>query len=258
MKQASFTAKELFGMAYLTKKPKMYGIPNATGLEHNFVLQAVLDSLVSQNIADMDIDGQITLRPEYFATVSTYCDCQKCLTVNMRAEDKTERSYIFWLQDDECTMAEVAGNLYVFSSIDAAMVEAMVGQLLCSAEVRELTSEVVIPQLALVKAKRACVKGDYVEAIRIIRQGGATSNISNVILSGIQGNAYYMGLVYMAMQTGECQKQDLSYIYKEGVLLSLGQTIANLRTCATFTPIKCEDMHSAVNVLIHSFLEKKE
>lgn len=258
MLQSSFTAKELFGMAYLMKKPKMYGIPDAMGAERNFALQAVLDELVSQNIVDMDMDGQITLRPEYFATVSAYCDCQKCLTVNMRAEDKTEHSFIFWLRDAECTMAEVVDDRYVFSRTDAAMVEAVVGQLLCSAETRELTSEVVIPQLALVKAKRACVKGDFPEAIRILRQKGATSNVSNAILSGLQGNAHYLGLVYMDVQVGECQKQELSYIYKEGVLLSLGQKIANLRTCATFTQMKCEDMHEEVNVLVRSFLEKKE
>ena len=57
MKQSSFTATELYGMAYLMKKQKMYGIPNAMGTDRNIALQTVLDGLVSQGIANMDMDG---------------------------------------------------------------------------------------------------------------------------------------------------------------------------------------------------------
>ena len=257
MKQTSFTAKELFGMAYLMKKQKMYGIPNAMEQERNFMLQAVFDGLVAQNIADMDMDGVVTLRPAYFETVDTCCDCQKCLTLNVRTEDRTEHSYIFWLRNAAYTMAEVVDDRYVFSKTEGVMVEAMVNGLLCAPEVGTLTAEAVIPQLEIVKAGRACKKGDYAEALRIIRRGGATADVSNTIIAGLQKNAYYLGLVYMDMQTGDCQKQDLSYVCNEGVLLSLGQTVANLRTCATFTPIKREDMHDAVKVLVHRFLEKE-
>ena len=66
-----------------------------------------------------------------------------------------------------------------------------------------------------------------------------------------------MGLVYMDMLTGSCQKQDLSYICSDGILLSLGQTVANLRTCATFTPTHRQDMHEAVMALVNNFLEKE-
>ncbi len=260
MKQASFTAKELFGMAYLAKKEKMYGVPDVLGAERNVALQTVIDELVSQKIADINIDGQIALRPEYFSTVNTYCDCQKCMTVNARTEDGTECSYIFWLKDTEYALAEVVDNLYVFTSTDPDMIKALISQLLCSDQAQKLTPMVVIPQLELVKAKRACVKGDYEETTRIIRQCGASPDVSNAIVSGLQGNAYYLGLLYMNMDmpTGECQKQDLSYVCNDGLLLSLGQTVANLRTCATFTPINCEDMHDAVKALMHRFLEKKE
>lgn len=258
MKQASFTAKELFGMAYLVKKEKMYGVPDVLGTERNIALQTVIDELVSQKIADINIDGQIALRPEYFSTVNTYCDCQKCMTVNARTEDGTECSYIFWIKDAEYVLAEVVDNQYVFTSTDPDMIKALISQLLCSYQAIELTPMVVIPQLELVKAKRTCVKGDFAETTRIIRQCGASPAVSNAIVAGLQGNAYYLGLVYMDMQTGECQKQDLSYVCNDGVLLSLGQTVANLRTCGTFAPINCEDMHDAVKALMHRFLEKKE
>lgn len=258
MKQASFTAKELFGMAYLAKKEKMYGVPDVLGTERNVALQTVIDELVSKKIADMNIDGQTALRPEYFSTVNTYCNCQKCMTVNARTEDGAEHSYIFWLSDAEYALADVVDDQYVFTSTCPDMIKALVSQLLCSAQAKELTPVVVIPQLELVKAMRTCVKGDYAGTTRIIRQCGASPDVSNTIVAGLQGNAYYLGLVYMDMLTGECQKQDLSYICNDGVLLSLGQTVANLHTCATFTPVKCEDMHDAVKVLVHSFLEKKE
>lgn len=257
MKQASFTAKELFGMAYIMKKKKMYGIPDAMEKEHNAALQVVLDGLVSQNIADMNMDGQITLHPEYFATVDTYCDCQKCLTVNARTENKTEHSFIFWLKDSECIMAEVIDDHYVFSQTDSDMVRAIIDRLLYTGEIHVSATEMVIPQLELVKAKRACVKGDYAEMTRVVRQCGATQDVSNAIVAGLQGNAYYVGLVYMDIQTGICQRQDLSYICNDGVLLSLGQTVANLRTSVTFTPVKCEDMHNAAKVLVNIFLEKE-
>lgn len=258
MKQSSFTAKELFGMAYLAKKEKMYGVPDVLGAERNVALQTVIDELVSKKIADINIDGQIALRPEYFTTVNTYCDCERCMTVNARTENGTEHSYIFWLKDTEYVLAEVIDNQYVFTSTDPDMIKALISRLLCSYQAKELTPMVVIPQLEIVKAKRACVKGDYAETTRIIRQCGASPDVSNAIVDGLQGNAYYLGLVYMDMQTGECQKQDLSYVCNDGVLLTLGQTVANLRTCATFTPINCEDMHDAVKALMHRFLEKKE
>ena len=153
MKQASFTAKELFGMAYLAKKEKMYGVPDVLGAERNVALQTVIDELVSQKIADINIDGQIALRPEYFTTVNTYCDCERCMTVNARTENGTEHSYIFWLKDAEYAMAEVVDDRYVFTSTDTDLINALIDQLLCSTQAKELTPVVVIPQLELVKAK---------------------------------------------------------------------------------------------------------
>lgn len=256
MRQSSFTAKELYGMAYLAKKQKMYGVPDAMGADRKAELQTVLDGLVSQGIADMDMDGKITLRADYFPTVSYYCDCEKCLTVNVRKEDSTEQSVIFWLHNDGGVMAEVMDDRYVFSAVDMDTVKAMVNGLLCTDSTKELTAPVVIPQLDIVKAKRACLRGNYAEAVRMMRQSGADSRISNAIVSGLQGHAYYLGLLYMDMQTGTCRKKDLSFLYSDGMILSLGQTVANLRTCATFTTITREDMHDTVRSFVNEFAQK--
>lgn len=256
MKQSSFTAKELFAMAYLMKKQKMYGIPDAMGTERNAVLQAVLDGLVSQGIANMDIDGHITVLPEYFATVNTICDCQKCLTINVRKSDTKEQSFIFWAIDGVWVMSEIVEDRYVFSQTDADMIRAITAGLLNVGEVREMNSQAVVPQLDIVKAKRACAKGNHIEANRIIRQCGVDPKTSNVITAGLCGSTYYLGLVYMDMCTGACEKQDMSFIYNDGVLLALDQMVSNLRTCATFTSIGDDDLRSRVDSLLSSFLEK--
>lgn len=256
MKQSSFTAKELFGMAYLMKKQKMYGIPDAMGTERNAVLQAVLDGLVSQGIANMDIDGHITILPEYMTTVNSICDCQKCLTINVRKSDAEEQSFIFWAIDGVWVMSEVVEDRYVFSQTDADMIRAIAVGLLNVGEVRELNSQAIVPQLDIVKAKRACAKGDHIEANRIIRQCGVDPTTSNVITAGLCGHTYYLGLVYMDMRSGNCEKQDMSFICNDRVLFALDQTVANLRTCATFTSISCDDLCNRVDSLLSSFLEK--
>ncbi|MBE6947723.1 MAG: hypothetical protein E7454_05685 [Ruminococcaceae bacterium] len=256
MKQSSFTAKELFAMAYLLRKPKMYGIPNVMGADRNVSLQVVLDELVSQGVADMDMDGHISLRPEYYTMVNGFCDCQKCLTVNARYNEASMQNIIFWLYDDSWIMSEVIDDRYVFSQADADTIRAIVNNSFCTAEMQELKPEVVIPQVQIGKAKRACLKGNFVEAFRMIRQYGADSDTSSTIVAGLQGSSYYLGLVYMDMQSGACQKQDCSFLYSDSVLLSLDQTVANFRTCATFTPITCADMRHKVNSLLDSFLTK--
>ena len=258
MKRSCFTAKELFGMAYLMKKQKMYGIPDAMGAERNMTLQDVLDDLLSQNIAEMDIDGRITLKSEYFPTVNIFCDCQKCLTVNVHTENMSEHSVIFWQQDAVFYMAEVIDDRYVLAQTDEEMVKAMVSGLLFGGDTRIAAYVDVIPQMSIVKAKRVCEKGDYSQAINLIRQCGVSSDVCNVIVSGLCGNAYYLGLVYMDMRTGVCQKRESSFLGSNKTLLSLGQTTANLRTCATFTSVKREEMHNDVKSLVNSFLDKGE
>lgn len=258
MKQASFTAKELFGMAYLMRKRKMYGIPDVLGPERQIAIQDAIDALISQDIATMDMDGKIALQPVYAETVNTYCDCRKCLTVNVRLEDGVEHSYIFWQQADSYTMAEVVDDRYVFSRVDAQMVAAMVGQNLWKGESRAELSETVIPQLEIVKAKRVCKKGDCVEAARMIRRHCADGAVSNVIDAGLQETSYFLTVVYMDMQTGQCQKKERIYIADKDLLLSLGETTVNFRTCATFTPVTGGEMQAAVGALVDGFLDEKE
>jgi hypothetical protein len=256
MKQSSFTAKELFAMAYLLRKHKMYGIPNAIGPERNAVLQTVFDGLVAQGVADMDIDGHITVRSEYFAMINTICDCQKCLTINVRKDDAREHSLIFWAYNGAWVMSEVVEDRYVFSKTDTDMIKAIYEGFLYAGETKVLSSQAVVPQMDIVKAKRACLTGNYTEAVRLVRQCGIDPVISNVIADGLQGNAYYLGLVYMDMRQGDCKKQEVSFICSDGVLLSLDQMVANLRTCATFTPISRDDLRNRVDFLLNSFLEK--
>ena len=61
----------------------------------------------------------------------------------------------------------------------------------------------------------------------------------------------------MNMRSGEMAKETLSFIGSEGVVLSLGDTVANLRTCATFATVPSADMHRAANTMIHTFFDKE-
>ncbi len=258
MIQNSFTAKELFTMAYLLKKQKMYGLPYEMGKKQHEEMQLVIDELLTQGIVQMDMDGNIEVLPAYGDLVNIYCDCNKCLTINVRKEDMTTQSLIFWVYNNTCFMAECVDDHYIFSPIDDFIVKATIVDLLCTVDADILSEPVVIPQISVIKAKRACTKGKYNDAIQIIRQCGASSDVCNAIVSGLEERAYYFGLVYMDIHTGVCDKKELTYLCTNKILLSLEQTTVNFRTCAVFTPIDCHDMHNAVNTYVNEFMSKED
>jgi len=258
MKQSSFTAQELFAMAFLMNKQKMYGIPDVMGQARTVALQEALDGLVAQGVADMNIDGQIHLREDYHRLVDSYCDCNRCLTVNVRKQTGAEESVIFWLYDSSYFMAEVMDEHYVFSRADAETVSALITQALYKEHTEKSDWELVIPQTELLKARRACIRGKLEEATQILRQNGAGVNVASFVIQGLQKNAYYFGVVSMLIENSACEKKDLTYLVNDNSALRLDQTVANLRTCAKFSSVSSEEMQHTVKTLVDEFMQGGE
>ena len=258
MKQSAFTAQELFCMAYLMRKPKMFGIPNVMGKEPEKTLQSVIDNLITQQIAAMDMDGRVSLCEEYRALVDAISDCKKCLTINVQRENRNTQNMIFWLYNGQGMMAEVIGERYIFSAADEVMVRALVDGVLDSNACNKQVADTVIPHIQMVKAKRHCQNGELEAAIRLLRQNGADDEIACVLVDGLLEKANYLGALLMDMRSGECVKTKKAYLSSGGVLLTLNETVINLRSCIAFSGITTDDMRCEMKALVDSFLERGE
>lgn len=256
MIQYGFTARELFCMAYLTQKKKMYGIPDQMGTDRQAMMQSVIDSLIDKQIAVMDMDGHVSLADEYCELISFVSDCRKCLTINIQKEDQTTQSVILWKYNGRYLMAEAIGERYVMSAVDQSMIRAMTPSVIPKREYSDQTAEAVIPRIELVKAKRFCQSGKQEDAIRVLRQNGADERLASAIAEGLSERAYYLGILYMDVKQDECAKMESAFLSNQDVLLQLSQTIVNFRTCAVFSEVTSESMQNAIAQTIENFLNE--
>lgn len=255
MMQMAFTAQELYCMAYLQGKHKMYGIPNAMVVNREKQIQEAINSLLAQNLATMDIDGNISLDTHYHTIVDFYCDCQKCLAVTLQKENQKQR-LIIWKYDDQYMMAEVVGIRYVFSSVDETMVRDLLNGVLYCEDICCNIPEAIVPQIQLKKAKRLCCNENIDEAIRLLRQNGVGEDMAGLIVDVLLEKAYCLGLIYMDMQSSPSSKTEKMFLAGNNILLSVGTTKLNLRSCATFQTISLPEMHKDYSQIVNSFVKE--
>lgn len=255
MNRFTFTAQELFCMALLANKHKMYGIPDKFGADRRVEIQTTLDSLLQSDIATMDMDGRMMLEEVYHEIVEFVCDCHECITINNQQKDECSSS-IVWKRDDRFLMAEAIGSQYMLSFADPIMVQSLFAALIAQEKIRTQFTETIVPQIVLTKAQRMCSGGKTEDAVHLLRQHGADEGVALAVADGLSQKARYVGVLHMRPTAETCKKIECSYLLSRGMCLRLGQTVRNLRSCVVFTEVEPVTLNQAVMNIAEKFLKE--
>ena len=258
MKRMRFTAQELYVLAATAGKGKMYGIPDGFAWVPDEELQAarqqVSDALLEEDVLAMDFDGKLSVAADYQELVDVYCDCKKCLTVNRQSTDGKSEDLIFWQKDGNIYRAEIDEDWYAISNVSPFEAEASVVAENWPERTSQPSADVIIPQIALTKAKRYAMNGNTEEAHRILRQNGADDRTAAVLCDGLQERAQYVGLLLMDMRSGDCKKTESAFLSSRGINFVMGTTVVNFRTCTTFTECEGAEAQRQIKELVSAFL----
>lgn len=261
MKRMRFTAQELYVLAAAADKGKMYGIPDGFAWvpdeELQITRQQVSDALLEEDVLEMDFDGKLSLSGDYQELVGVYCDCQKCLTVNRQSTDGSSEDLIFWKKDGNIYRADIGEDWYTFSRISPVEAEASVTAEDWPERPPQSSADIVIPQIALTKAKRYAMNGNEEETLRILLQNGADDRTAAVICDGLQERAQYIGLLLMDMRSGNCEKTQSAFLSSRGITFAMDTTVVNFRTCTTFTEWEGKEVLGRIKELMSAFLRTK-
>lgn len=248
MMKKSFTAQELFCMAYLKKKKYMFGIPNVLANfpkeERATQIQTVINSLTDEDIAIMDFDGKIAINPCYEEVLSFLCDCDKCFAVDIQKEHKLLESLLFWRFQDDYMMAEKVENQYFLSKTSPDVITGLLGEMWNCNTFSKMQDEVTIPQLALSKAMRHCSQANPEDAFRVLRQNGADEKVAGVLIDGLEEKADYLRILLIDNTKEDCQRTERAFLASRGAAFELGRAVVNMRTCTTLAPVDGETTKS--------------
>lgn len=258
MTYRQFTSQELFCMAKIAHKRAMYGVPDGFEMlsedEKPLAQAGVLDGLLAKQIVKMDIDGKTVLSdPSYQEMLTAICDCEACLTVNYQFGHDRAEDVVFWKTEAGLLRADVIDEHFVFVSEDTLGLKNYLSTISLSSGAFNGKKSVTIPQIALAKAKRAVMDGKKEDAKRALLQNGA-GNLTDVILSGLEEKADYLGLLLMVNKPDEKAPQQAAFTGAEGILLSLSDTVLNYRNCTAFTSCSESDVTGQVRSYLEQFL----
>ena len=213
----------------------------------------VLDGLLAKQIVKMDIGGKTVLSdPSYQEMLAAICDCEACLTVNYQFGHDRAEDVVFWKTETGLLRADVIDEHFVFVSEDALGLKSYLSTISLSSGAFNGKKSATIPQIALAKAKRAVMDGKKDDARRTLLQNGA-GDLADVILSGLEENADYLGLLLMVNKPDE-KAQQVAFTGTEGILLALSDTILNYRNCTAFTSCSESDVTDQVQSYLEQFL----
>ena len=260
MKRMRFNAQELYVLAALSGKKKMYGIPNGFEWlpddEVNVVRQEVSDALLEEGILSMDFDGEISVSPDYRTLVNAFCDCKRCLTVNRQEPDGNFNDQIFWYYKGTITQATADEGSYFFSEVSPSEVKAELLNDEWKSTDFPAYVETIIPQIFLEKAKRYALKNTE-ETLRILRQNNADERTAAILCDGLQCRAHYFRIILMDMSSGECVKSEKSWLESRGITVSMNTTIVNFRTCTKFVETEEKCVKAEIAEFVSLFLQEK-
>lgn len=258
MRRMRFQAQELYILAAIAGKEKMYGIPNGfagtSQREEQTVRQIITDSMLEEGIINMDFNGNYSISEKYAAIAEIYCDCNKCMTVNKQLPDGKAENLIFWRDDAHLFLAEIEGDYYCLRECDTMEVEARVSGESWTGVEEYYNSVFTIPQIALKKAKRFAIKNDSDNAIRILKQNGADERAAVILFDGLQETAHYLRLRLLNLKPDYCEEVEKEWLNSRGVILSLHQTVVNYRTCTCFTEVSEKSVEQGVREILANYL----
>ena len=255
METRSFTALELYYLAYLCGKTKMFGLPDIFSAipdeEKQSVLRQTVDALAVKNAVEMDFDGNQTVTSEVREIVNAYCDCEKCFTVNSTAMDGSSDSFIVWNTFGKLYCANISEDLYWISETDEGTIRLLTlkGQF-HETIVRSIPNSTIL-NTALQKAKRFAMSGNPEEALRILLQNGASETAAPLILNSLlETNNYYC----IALFTSEADTAfEKAWIGNADTILELREESVNFRPCTMFSEVSLYNVREEINGMIEKF-----
>lgn len=256
MKSMSFTPQELYCMALIQNKTAMYGIPDRMGGSPQEKADEIIDAMLTHHLAQMDLDGNLSLTEPYAELVEHYCECGKCLTVTLQEPGRDTQSLIFWERSGRYLIAQCIYDRYVFTEVREDLLRALPEQIVPGGYCLRECPEAVIPNSQLQQAKRACARDDIADAVRLLRQNGAVETAALAIADGLRENACSVDLVLMDMTGGDCRKTEVGFLAAGNEMLALSSAVVNYRSCTVFTPSDTRQMRQAAAQLVARFLEK--
>lgn len=259
MIQQSFTAKELFCMAYLCGKKNLFGLPDViSAVPENArkkVIQSTIDELIDRQIVTLGIDGETNLVHDYDELISIFCDCDKCLTVNLFQKENILEETIFWKWSDHFFKAEIEGDRYTLYQIETNDLLKLLSRLDWLDSGSTQVEPVSIPLIYLTKAKRYAFEHDTDEAIRILHQNGANESLAEIIVDALQGYSNFLNLLLMDNTSGECKQTERGWVNSRGITVTMGKEVVNFRSAASFSVVPPNVMQKEVQRLVDAFIK---
>lgn len=253
MIRMSFTAQELYCMAVIRNKKTMYGIPDVMGGAPRETLREIIDVMLEHHLAQMDLDGSMSLQEPYAELMDFCCDCQKCLTIDFREAGSKTQSVILWKRGGRYLFAQWVRERFVFSEMSEAMVRALAGLVIPAGYSLADLPETAIPNNHLQQAKRMCARDETGDAVRLLRQNGAAEEMAWVIADGLREEGYALNMTLMDMTGGAADRREIACLASRGSLLELDRTVENYRSCTVFRPADTSGIQQKIQQLAACF-----
>ena len=255
MEQQGFTTLELYCLAYLCGKTDMFGLPDVYSAvpdeEKLSVMRRTIDSLAEKNAVVMDFDGNIAVSESCKNMVNAYCDCSKCMTVNIQKMDGSADSAVFWNTSGKLYGAVITDDTYWISETDKDNVNLFTSRGSYQTEKTKGIPDSMILNTALQKAKRFVNEGNNEEALRVLMQSGSSEAASSILLNSLLEKNDYFCIVLIAPNSGETAEK--AWIGNGSVILELKSDSVNYRPCTTFSEVTSEKVHYDIEKILESF-----
>jgi len=255
MLENSLTVWELNCLAILGGRNGLTGIPDVfSGLseeEADIRFRETVDGLLEKKYLQMDMEGAVRIGADGMELLRFCCHADRCLMLEREAPEEVGSLWVFWRLGEQCLMAEVQGENYVFSTCDPALVRAFASWNAASAG--ELSAETqTIPMLFLKKAARAHLAGRPEEANRILRQNGADDQLTKLLMTGWDGKGYSLRL-RLSDDQGAVEKLFVSDSCCSGEAYG---TVENYRNCLAFTGRSAVEIRQEISIVLERFFGK--
>ena len=263
MKQKTFTALEIYCMAFLAGKEKMYGIADAFSLipptQREETLQRETDLLLDKGCLEMDFDGALALSPDGAFVVEAVTSCESCLIVCRNSPKEGSLTSIFWRGGETFLRADLRKDLYCFSECTAESVrEALPVWRLKPAEEEAESVEAEISQSVLGKAKRYLAEGNRQEALRLLQQNGIGRRPAGLLADALEEKLRYLGLTVVSPRGEKPGKFNAAWLAGEDRLLSLKASERNGQPGTRFESITEDRLGQETEAMLRHFLPEEQ
>lgn len=255
----SLTAREIMVAAAMSKKAKLYGIPDDfEDLPQESVSAAVQDaknSLWEKGCLTMDFDGNTTLSETVKSIISFCTGCDKYLSVVTRNHNSLPGKIIVWKLADHFLHATVNDKIYHFSFMDEKEAQKSLARLIPWSGKSRAGKTTTITQTALKKAKRCANAMDFDGAALLLRQQGADEVSSRIIANALFEKTSVFSFVAVDQTSEPAKSMQCMFSADSDGYLLIEPALEGYRSAASFEDITERKLKSRVAALLDAFLD---